>query len=86
MHLVTLFQTLLACGLVGACALYWTGRLFPLLAQKGWRQAATMLRHVHAPPVLIRYADRHATPRTGGGCGGCSGCGGKTCAPDRPVR
>lgn len=86
MPLATLLQTLLACGLVLACALYWAGRLFPTLAQKGWRRTAAVLRQVHAPPGLIRYATRHATPRTAGGCGGCSGCRGNDCAPDRRIR
>ncbi|GCE91148.1 hypothetical protein MSKU15_2749 [Komagataeibacter diospyri] len=86
MHPATLLQTLLACGLVLACALYWAGRLFPALAQKGWRQAATVLRQVHAPTALIRYATRHATPRTGRGCGGCSGCSGDRNTPDKPFR
>ncbi|AHI26904.1 hypothetical protein BGC31_06320 [Komagataeibacter xylinus] len=81
MHLATLSQTLLACGLVGACALYWAGRLFPALARKGWWRMAGVLRRLHAPPALIRHATRRATPRTAGGCGGCSGCGGDRCAP-----
>ncbi|GAN88320.1 hypothetical protein LU298_04480 [Komagataeibacter intermedius] len=83
MHFTTLLQTLLACGLVLACALYWAGRLFPALARKGWQQTGSLLRRVHAPAVMTRYATRRATPRSGGGCGGCSGCHGETCSTDR---
>ena len=86
MHLATPLQTVLACGLVLACALYWTGRLFPALAHTGWRRAGSLLRRVHAPAAMVRYATRRATPRTGGGCGGCSGCKGDTCGPDKTVR
>ncbi|RFD19988.1 hypothetical protein DY926_08480 [Komagataeibacter melaceti] len=78
----TLLQTVLACGIVAACALYWAGRLFPTARQKGWGALAALLRRCHAPQALVRHAARRGLPRAAGGCGGCSACSGKNRPPE----
>lgn len=72
---------LVACAVV-ACALYWTGRLFPRARLSAWGMIAATLQRMGAPERWRTIAARRATPRTGGGCGGCSGCAGTSCTPD----
>ncbi|WP_281650030.1 DUF6587 family protein [Novacetimonas hansenii] len=79
-----MIQSLLVTGVVMACVLYWTGRLFPRVRLAGWRMTATALRHLGAPRHLRDLAMQRAIPRTGGGCGGCSACAEtrRACPPD----
>lgn len=76
-----IIQTVLACAAVLVCGLYWAGRLFPTTSQRVWGGMTAILRGLHAPTAMIRYADRRARPRNRAGCGGCSGCANRNCMP-----
>ena len=82
MHVSPLIQVMVAGIVVMACGLYWMGRLFPALGQKGWQTTGTMLRGLHAPDRLVRHASRRGGPQARRGCGGCSGCSGTNRGPD----
>ncbi|MCE2565524.1 DUF6587 family protein [Komagataeibacter sp. FNDCF1] len=83
MHVLSLLQVMVAGLVVMACGLYWMGRLFPALGHKGWQTTGTILRGLHAPAPLVRYATRRGVPQTRQGCGGCSGCSRASCGPDQ---
>ena len=80
-----MIQSILVTCAVVACALYWTGRLFPRARLAGWRMIATTMRHMGAPRRWRDIATRRATPRTGGGWGGGSACAGtrRACPPGK---
>lgn len=80
-HMAPLLQILCAGTVVMACAAYWLGRMFPALGSRSWQAAGTVLRGLHAPGRMVRYATRRANRGTRNGCGGCSGCAGRNKGP-----